>query len=77
MITKTRMQQALNGRACAQNKALKWDEVIHEYSLDKFNARPGDLDCDDYIDAMEYGISKGITVKEFDAMMKDAKELKL
>ena len=75
MITKKRMRQALNGMAAAQNKAVKYREIIDEYSIQEFGATPCDVDCDAYIDEMEGGASAGMTVNEFNAAMRLSIEL--
>lgn len=76
MVTPYQMQRALNGLASAQNRAIKWREVIEEYSIQKFGITPGDADCDGYIiETLEYGASPGMSVEEFDDEMRFAIEL--
>lgn len=72
-ITRSEVQRALNGLSAANNRALKWRNIIMAYSVQEFGCEPGDVDNDNYIDSCDGGCGPciGMTVDEFDNSMRE------
>lgn len=73
-ITRSQANAALKGLASANNKALKWRSIVMQYSMERFGCEPGDVDNDQFIDAVDGGCGycEGMTIDEFDESMEEA-----
>lgn len=73
-ITRSQANSALQGLASANNKALKWRSIVMQYSMERFGCEPGDIDNDEFIDAVDGGCGycEGMTINEFDKSMEES-----
>jgi len=75
-LSKSKLQNALDGLANAHDRVRKWRTIIHEHCIEVYGQDPADVDNDDFIDSCDGGCGycRGMTVENFEKSMEQAIE---
>lgn len=70
-VSKTQLAKALKDLTLLNAKAATCREIIMQYCTETYGVVPGDIDNDEYIDAVDNGCGtpSGMTLCEFEASM--------
>ncbi len=73
-LSKSKLQAALDSLAAARNRAFMAREKIANHCQEVYGCDPGDVDYDEFIDAVDggNGTSSSMSAEEFEAGMAEA-----
>lgn len=76
-LSKRDLQAALDALTSANNQAVKARNKIVEHCEEVYGVSPYDVNNDDFIDGCDggSGVASGMTVKDFEASMREAIDL--
>ena len=72
-----KLQRLIDRTAKAASAFYLANKDLCEFCIEKYGCEPGDVDCDQIIDAVQggAGISAGLAAEDFDAAMVEAMEM--